>query len=63
MNALRIKTKNKHKIIIKFGLSGKNLIKLDKRLSKALVCTTPCPRINRHKTVIKEVLLNPFRIA
>ena len=50
-------------MITKFGFSGKTRSKLDSALSRALVWTTPCPRINKHKTVMSDVLLKPLRIA
>ena len=63
MNALSTRTSKRQKIIIKFGLLGKILNMEDSMLSKALVCTTPCPKINSEITVIKDVLLKPLKIA
>ena len=63
IKALRIRTSIKQKIITTFGLSGNNLVNEDNTLSRALVWTTPWPRINKHNTVIKDVLLKPFRIV
>ena len=63
IKALKIKTSIKQKIIIMFGLSGNNLVNDDNTLSRALVWTTPCPRISKHNTVIKDVLLKPLRIV
>ena len=63
IKALKIKTSIKQKIIIMFGLSGNNLVNDDNTLSRALVWTTPWPRISKHNTVIKDVLLKPLRIV
>jgi hypothetical protein len=63
INALKISTNRRQQIIIKFGLFGKNLNRLDNKLSSTLVWTTPCPRINNEMTVINEVLLNPLSIV
>ena len=63
IKALRIKTNNKHKTIIKLGLLGKIFINDDKALSNARVWTTPWPRISKQRTVINDVLLKPLNIA
>tara|TARA_B100001057_G_scaffold219548_1_gene219947 strand:+ start:46 stop:318 length:273 start_codon:yes stop_codon:yes gene_type:complete len=59
---LRSNTIRRENIIINFGFPGKKSIKFRTKLSNTLVFTTPCPSINKLRTLINVVLLNPDRI-